>query len=313
MLEREKLWFHNPSTTRGLHEQEKYLSFVQLDPTINARFVDGSTDTFTLSSFKTNSQDIVILRSKSAFDAACWVTAINNRNAKVDDKENQSFVESESSVSSNQQFASKREFMTLENNVLFEGMIGNPVLRNNFRRFLSINYAEESLQFWECAEDFWRNHPSVIADCAEENGARFVENKKLAEKIYDIFIRPGSSKEISCSSQDRDVIRTLLHATENKCSRDIFVRVQASVFDRLRFMYYYEYLVERPGYRKILIANIHASSRVSSLYMSCQCHRIPLFFVLFLIITRTRTIESLRISVNISARRSGFISRTLCC
>lgn len=71
----------------------------------------------------------------------------------------------------------------------------NPSLRTSFEHFLSKEFALESLEFIDDTDAFAENEmsPDVIS--------------REAQRIYNEYIRPGSSKEINISSKERMAIK----------------------------------------------------------------------------------------------------------
>lgn len=144
---------------------------------------------------------------------------------------------------------------------------------------------EETLLFWEYAEDFRRGHPQTqspfafaLADHCRIDTADGV--RQWAESIYLSFVEAYAFLQVSqCDNQDMDRIGDLIKgvtdapASETDEERqqrlravmlpyDLFVPIQRSAFRTMKYNFYPEF-TKQPNYFKLLRAALHASQRVS--------------------------------------------------
>jgi hypothetical protein len=156
------------------------------------------------------------------------------------------------------------------------------------------NCTEETLLFWEYAEDYWRAHPfsphpfapsstsgSALGATARLNATNDIlavlrqqdasllhspaAVRQWAESLYLTFVHFNAPYQIGCCS-GKDVLRVgqaidLLSDGEMP-PFNLFRSIQQSTFNFMKTMCYPDFIAQ-PNYHHILVAALHASDRVS--------------------------------------------------
>lgn len=147
-------------------------------------------------------------------------------------------------------------------------------MRRHFRKYLASSFAEESLVFWEYAEDFRRGHPrsrhplaaspscpeSLDEGDADEKGDEKSEEdsisdmecadlKKWAKYIYDAFIADGAPMQVAIPGEEKVNIEKALE--KDTPSAEAFQHTQSQLFNHLKF-HVFPSFVQCSGYKKLL-------------------------------------------------------------
>jgi hypothetical protein len=155
-------------------------------------------------------------------------------------------------------------------------------MRRHFRQYLASAFAEESLVFWEYAEDYRRGHPSsthplvcvsgvegsevdtgvVAAAAVSVTETDVAETKRWAQYIYNVFIADGSPMQIAIPGEQKVAIEKGLNDSP---SADLFLQTQMQLFNHLKF-HIFPSFAQSPGYKKLLQSSIvHAKDKVSEM------------------------------------------------
>jgi hypothetical protein len=172
-------------------------------------------------------------------------------------------------------------------------------LRGYFQKYLANNCTEETLLFWQYAEDYWRAHPysaHSFAPTASRSQASWSSGgtarhdvsrdvlealkrqdavmlastdavRQWAESLFLTFLHPNAPYQIGCCSV-ADV--ALVSATIDNLPAgeippyNLFRAVQLSTFSFMKSIFYPDFIAQ-PNYHRILVAAIHAADRVSLL------------------------------------------------
>lgn len=209
------------------------------------------------------------LKAESHNEALSWVAAIldESRPQKFDD--NLLLLQAELTITNEQTQHSRNDVKTLLSFSTFEDTLRNHYLRSKFRAFLEESYCQETLLFWERAEDYHRGCPNTAADAAfsfkgAEGSPTLLEQRDWAQSIFDRFLAVDSPLQIvDCSAEDRDSIASLL-ATEPHfpLPPDLFSSLAATAYRRLKFSEgFFPSFVRHPQFRRWLAKSLHAENR----------------------------------------------------
>lgn len=145
-------------------------------------------------------------------------------------------------------------------------------MRRHFRQYLASAFAEESLVFWEYAEDYRRGHPkskhplvpdtegSEVDNGGVTTAAEIVETRRWAQYIYNVFIADGSPLQIAIPGEQKVAIESGLN---DYPSADLFLHTQMQLFNHLKF-HIFPSFAQSPGYRKLLqSATLNVTDKVN--------------------------------------------------
>jgi len=172
-------------------------------------------------------------------------------------------------------------------------------LRGYFQKYLMNNCTEETLLFWEYAEDYWRAHPfsphpfvpspssfpssssgSGLGASARINAANDALHllrehdsavltspaavRQWAESLYLTFIHYNAPYQIGCCT-GKDMLRVGA-AIDQLADGDmppynLFRSIQLSTFNFMKTMCYPDFIAQH-NYHRILVAALHAGDRV---------------------------------------------------
>lgn len=161
----------------------------------------------------------------------------------------------------------------------FEGTLRNGYLRENFRNFLMANFAQESLLFWEYAEDFRRGHPlasqPLISTLLPNQNNNSIENsnnnhnnndisrvitdqvhsslRQWALALYRCFIAESAPMQVAIPGEAKISIEKILFDENAPIDPDLFKNTQNQLFNHLKFQLFPSY-VQRVNYRSTLMS-----------------------------------------------------------
>lgn len=178
-------------------------------------------------------------------------------------------------------------------------------LRGYFQKFLTNNCTEETLLFWEYAEDYWRAHPyaqqpfspamhsrgpwgassgaSARSDVANEVLAALKRQdavmlastatvKQWAESLFLTFLHCNAPYQIGCcSAADVARVSNALDALgpDEMPPFNLFRSIQLSTFAFMRKMFYPDFIAQA-NYHRLLVAAVHVSDRVRVFVACCS-------------------------------------------
>ena len=173
-------------------------------------------------------------------------------------------------------------------------------MRGYFQKYLTNNFTEETLLFWEYAEDYWRAHPYSSGTIALHSKVRRNSNNMLlasssarsitaaenfqelqqqdrvmlasatvvrqwAESIFLTFVHYNAPYQIgSCTARDIARIDTTLEELPRTelPPHNLFRSVQLATFEFMKTQCFPDF-VRHPQYHRALAAAVHAEDRVS--------------------------------------------------
>jgi hypothetical protein len=168
-------------------------------------------------------------------------------------------------------------------------------LRGYFQKFLSNNCTEETLLFWEYAEDYYRGHPhsphpfthlnrraSVSAGSASARHNSSVDVltalqrqdavmlataaavRQWAESLFLTFLHINAPYQVGCCTA-ADIARvssTIDHLpTDEMPPYNLFRAIQLATFAFMKKAFYPDFVAQK-NYHRLLVAAVHASDRV---------------------------------------------------
>lgn len=223
-----------------------------------------------------NGNNSTFFRAKSVIDAVEWVRCIVDRNIVHSD--NDAFLTAEGFISSNEEVNALKDMENLLSSVGFESMICNNYMRSKFRSFLSLVSGEESLQFWERSEDFFRGHPDSPQKYLDTS-LLFKESdiRTIATDVYDSFCLNGTSiANLALPNLPSDILK-VKERIESKDDKNtipatIFKDTQATILKYLKSQYR-EFLSNK-SYRQVIQSAVYATSRNGDPIMA-TCYKPP--------------------------------------
>jgi hypothetical protein len=181
-------------------------------------------------------------------------------------------------------------------------------LRGFFQKYLTNNFTEETLLFWEFAEDYWRAHPysphqlNPTASSRKTSGgtvlsssARMMQAEEVlgvlreqdsqvladpavvrqwAQNIFLTFLHRNAPYLLGCTTaRDTARIQERLDAaaqTDSMPLYNLFRTAQVSTFQFMKHHCYPDF-VAHPHYHRVLAAAVHAADRVRPCLYLCIC------------------------------------------
>lgn len=146
--------------------------------------------------------------------------------------------------------------------------------------------AQESLLFWEYAEDFRRGHPASTQPLIPESttGTHSPNTinsstadseapiRKWARGIYDSFIADGSPMQVAISGEAKSVIERVILNDSILIESDIFKQTQNQLFNHLKFQLFPSF-IQQTNYRAILMSAVnHKVYKVRNCYLFVLSH-----------------------------------------
>ena len=170
------------------------------------------------------------------------------------------------------------------------------------------NCTEETLLFWEYAEDYWRAHPftphpfapspmynhdgvgssarmqatnEVLAVLKQQDAAMLSTPEAVrqwAESLYLTFIHYNAPYQIGCCT-GRDMLRVGTALDQlgpgEMPPYNLFRAIQQSTFNFMKTMCYPDFIA-LPNYHRMLVAALHAGDRVRHFSILILCFNINL-------------------------------------